>query len=70
MEKNHYEPATKPTLYFIGVTTSKSSIMNLFPKWAEYLRLGDCEIKGFDFLPHDETSKYRECIEFIKNKNL
>ena len=70
MKNNHYEPATKPTLYFIGVTTSKSSIMNLFPKWAEYLRLDDCEIKGFDFMPHDETTKYRECIEFIKNDPL
>ena len=70
MKNNHYEPATKPTLYFIGVTTSKSSIMNLFPKWAEHLRLEDCEIKGFDFMPHDETTKYRECVEFIKNDPL
>ena len=70
MKKNYYEPATKPTLYFIGVTTSKSSIMNLFPKWAEHLRLGDCEIKGFDFMPHDEAAKYRECVEFIKNDPL
>ena len=70
MEKKHYAPATKPTLYFIGVTTSKSSIMNLFPKWADYLKLGDCEIKGVDFLPHDETEKYRECVEFIKNDPL
>ena len=70
MKNNHYEPATKPTLYFIGVTTSKSSIMNLFPKWVKHLKLGDCEIKGFDFMPHDETQKYRECEEFIKNDPL
>ena len=70
MKKNYFEPATRPTLYFIGVTTSKSSIMNLFPKWADYLKLGDCEIKGVDFLPHDETEKYRECVEFIKNDPL
>jgi len=70
MNKNNYDPATKPTLYFIGVTTSKSSIMSLFPKWAEHLRLGDCEIKGFDFMPHDEPAKYRECVEFIKNDPL
>ena len=70
MKNNHYEPATKPTLYFIGVTTSRSSIMNLFPKWAKYLRLGDCEIKGVDFMPHDETTKYRDCVEFIKKDPL
>tara|TARA_B100000686_G_scaffold315115_1_gene361739 strand:- start:73 stop:951 length:879 start_codon:yes stop_codon:yes gene_type:complete len=44
--------------------------MNLFPKWAEHLRLGECEIKGFDFLPHDETKKYQECVEFIKKDPL
>ena len=36
--------------------------MNLFPKWAEYLRLGDCEIKGVDFLPNDETKNYQELL--------
>ena len=25
------EKATKPTIYFIGVTTTKSSIMKVFP---------------------------------------
>ena len=70
MTKNYYEPATKPMLYFIGVTTSKSSIMNLFPKWAEHLKLSDCEIKGFDLKLHDEPAKYRECVEFIKNDPL
>ena len=29
-----YRPATQPTLYFIGVTTGKSSIMRVFPAWA------------------------------------
>ena len=45
-----YRPAIKPTIYFIGVTTSKSSIMKIFPLWAEYLGLRDTEIKGIDFL--------------------
>jgi shikimate 5-dehydrogenase len=65
-----YTPATKPTFYFVGVTTSKSSIMKVFPKWAEYLRLGDVEMKGFDFKPHDEPASYRECVEFIKKDPL
>ena len=42
------QPATKPTIYFIGVTTGKSSIMRVFPKWAQALGL-DAEIKGIDF---------------------
>lgn len=65
-----YTPATKPTFYFIGVTTSKSSIMKVFPKWAEYLQLGDVLIKGFDFKPHDDPAAYRECVDFIKNDPL
>jgi len=40
------EKATKPTMYFIGVTTGKSSIMKIFPAWAKALGLGDVEIKG------------------------
>jgi hypothetical protein len=44
-----YKKAKKPTMYFIGVTTSKSSIMKVFPYWAESLGLGTCEIKGIDF---------------------
>ena len=43
-----YSPATKPTFYFIGVTTGSSSIMRVFPEWAKYLGLGDVQIKGID----------------------
>ena len=62
-----YTPAEKPTLYFIGVTTGKSSIMKVFPEWAKYLQLGDVDIRGIDFKVHDEPVKYREAVDFIKN---
>ncbi len=35
---NNYKAATQPTIYFIGVTTGSSSIMKVFPKWAEEVR--------------------------------
>jgi shikimate 5-dehydrogenase len=70
MSANLYQAAKKPTFYFIGVTTQKSSIMSLFPKWAEFLNLGDCEIKGLDFKPHDQPQAYQECVRFIKNDPL
>jgi shikimate 5-dehydrogenase len=70
VNSNHYERAEKPTLYFIGVTTGKSSIMTVFPAWARYLGLGDCAIKGLDFAPHDEPRKYREAVSFIKSDPL
>lgn len=67
---NIYEPATQPTIYFIGVTTSHSSIMKVFPKWAEALGLQDAVIKGIDFAPHSPADDYRRAVEFIKNDPL
>lgn len=63
-------PATRPTFYFIGVTTGSSSIMRVFPKWAEYLNLGDVEIKGIDMVPHDTAENYRAVVEFLKTDPL
>ncbi len=62
-----YEPATSPTLYFIGVTTGKSSIMKVFPAWANFLGLQDAEIKGIDFKLHDDPAAYRKAVEFIRD---
>ncbi|MCC8180628.1 MAG: shikimate dehydrogenase [Planctomycetes bacterium] len=53
-------------MFFIGVTTGKSSIMKVFPKWADHLGL-DAVIEGFDFAQHDEPERYREAVDFIKN---
>lgn len=63
-------PATKPTLYFIGVTTGKSSIMTTFPKWATALELGDTEIKGIDIPIHAEPEVYVEVAKFLKSDSL
>lgn len=62
--------ATKPTMYFIGVTTGKSSIMKVFPKWAEALGLKDAVLKGIDIGIHAEPKEYREVVDFIKNDEL
>ena len=61
-----YRPATRPTLYFIGVTTAKSSIMKVFPAWAEHLGLRDAVIRGIDFPLHADPARYREAVEFIR----
>ncbi|WP_457300540.1 shikimate dehydrogenase family protein [Phyllobacterium sp. P5_D12] len=65
-----YTPATLPTLYFIGVTTGKSSIMKVFPAWAEYLGLQTAVIKGIDFKLHDDPAAYREAVAFIRDDPL
>ncbi len=67
---SRYQPATRPTLYFIGVTTGKSSIMKVFPAWADYLGLKDAVIKGIDFKLHDDPAAYREAVEFIRDDPL
>ena len=61
--------ATKPTMYFVGVTTGQSSIMKLFPLWAEALGIDAC-IKGIDIPIHAPAEDYRACVEFIKNDPL
>ncbi len=65
-----YEKAVQPTFYFIGVTTGSSSIMKVFPKWAEALGLKDAVIKGIDFKPHSSAEEYREAVQFLKDDEL
>lgn len=64
------QPPTRPTMYFIGVTTSQSSINPVFPKWADALGLGDAELKGMDFVLHDKPERYRDAVTFIKHSPL
>ncbi len=60
-----YSPAERPTLHFIGVTTGQSSIMRVFPAWAELLGL-DAAISGIDFPLHADPDSYRDAVRFIK----
>ncbi len=64
-----YMPAMRPTIYFIGVTTGRSSILRVFPAWAAHLGL-DADIKGVDFPLHAEPDAYRELVEFIRQDPL
>jgi shikimate dehydrogenase len=64
------ESATVPTLYFIGVTTGSSSIMKLFPMWAQALNLKNAVIRGIDLEIHTPAREYRDVVNFIKNDPL
>jgi len=57
-------------MFFIGVTTGKSSINRIFPRWAAHLGLGDCELRGMDFPLHADPVRYREAVEFVKSDAL
>ena len=59
-------PAKNRTFYFIGVTTGQSAIMEVFPKWAEYLGL-DAEFAGINMKIHDHPENYVAVAEFLKN---
>ncbi|MDR3077053.1 MAG: hypothetical protein LBU26_07095 [Synergistaceae bacterium] len=53
----------------MGVTTGKSSIMRVFPKWAKALGI-DAEMKGIDLPLHAPAEDYRRTAEFLKRDAL
>jgi shikimate 5-dehydrogenase len=63
-------PAYKPTFYFIGVTTDRSSIRQVFPLWAEHLGLGDVEMVGINLGLHAPAEQYRAVVAFLKSDPL
>jgi shikimate 5-dehydrogenase len=65
-----FQPAVRPTMYFIGVSTRQSSINAIFPRWAERLQLGDCDLRGLDFPLHADPQRYRAAVKFIKDDPL
>ena len=70
MKSEELKKAERPTFYFIGVTTEKSSIIKVFPAWAEHLDLGRCQIKGIDCKWHDDPEVYRCVVRFLKEDEL
>jgi len=57
---------TRPTFYFIGVTTGQSSIMKIFPRWMETLGRPEVVIEGIDHPIHDRAENYRRTVAQIK----
>jgi len=67
-EAKKYQVVTKtvPTFYFIGVTTTKSSIMKVFPLWMKELGREDVIMEGCDCKIHDDPEVYRKAVAQIK----
>lgn len=55
-----------PTFYFVGVTTSGSSIMKVFPRWADALGKREVVIEGIDHPMHDDPHAYRATVAQMK----
>jgi len=66
--KDNYQVITKkvPTFYFVGVTTSKSSIMKVFPLWMKVLGREEVVIEGIDCAIHADPEVYRQAVAQMK----
>ena len=72
MSRENYPVVKKlaPTFYFIGVTTTKSSIMKVFPLWMKILGREDVVMEGVDCKIHDAPEAYRKAVAQIKYDRL
>ena len=72
MHRPSYDVVTRaaPTLYFIGVSTRQSSIMRVFPKWAEVLGLEGAQLVGVDIPLRAAPERYRQAVAQIKYDRL
>jgi len=57
-------------MYFIGVSTQESLVMDVFGSWADLLELGDCALVGVDIPPRADAREYREIVDFIAEDPL
>lgn len=57
---------TQPTFYFVGVTTGKSSINQVFPLWMAVMGRPDVVLEGIDHPIHDDAEAYRATVAQIK----
>ena len=64
---NKNKTKTVPTFYFIGVTTTQSSIMKVFPRWMVALGRPEVVIEGVDLQLHDSAENYRQIVSQIKH---
>ncbi len=55
-----------PTFYFIGVTTGKSAIRQVFPRWMEVLGHPEVVLEGIDHPLRDRPEAYRATVAQIK----
>jgi shikimate 5-dehydrogenase len=64
------ETRSVPTMEFIGVTTGSSSIMQVFPRWARVLELGEARLEGRDLPLGADPGLYRSAVEQIRRDPL
>jgi len=63
-------PADRPTMYFIGVTATASSINRVFPLWLPILGIADAELIGIDIPLGSDPVVLRDVVSFIGSDHL
>jgi shikimate dehydrogenase len=66
MQNYKIVPKDRPTFYFIGVTTGKSSINKVFPLWMQVMGRPEIVLEGIDHKIHDEPEAYRRSVAQLK----
>lgn len=61
------DPATADYMGFVGVTTASSSIMKVFPLWADILGLPTRTLVGHDLPMDADPAQYRAMVEQIRD---
>ncbi|WP_051668147.1 MULTISPECIES: shikimate dehydrogenase family protein [unclassified Microbacterium] len=62
-----HAPASADYMGFVGVTTASSSIMKVFPLWADILELPTRTLVGHDLPMDAEPEQYRAMVEQIRD---
>ena len=62
--------AQRQAFSFIGVTTSRSAIIKVFPLWADHLGKRDVGVVGIDLPIHADAQSYRHVVGRIKAGDL
>jgi shikimate 5-dehydrogenase len=63
-------PAVDPTVYFVGVSTGRSSIQRVFVEWARILGRPGLKLQGIDLPLHADPARYQEVTRFIREDPL
>jgi hypothetical protein len=59
----------RQAMQFIGVTTGKSSIMKVFPRWVAELGRPEVELEGIDLPLHAAPEAYRQVVARIQRED-
>jgi shikimate dehydrogenase len=63
---NDIQTRSAPTFYFIGVSTARSSIRKVFPRWMQELGRPEIVLEGIDLKIHDRPEAYRAATIQVK----